>query len=251
MLRFENKVVIITGGGNGIGRATALRFAQEGAHVVVADIESESAARVAEEIRAAGARALAVPLDVTERTSVAAMLDQTIATLGRVDVLCAIAGIAPGSPFLEITDAQWERTLAVNLKGVFLCGQLVARQMIRQGGGGRIVNMASTNGLVGEAELAPYNASKFGVVGLTLTMAIELAPHHINVNAVCPGFIRTRLTADLIANPGFVQEYYTKIPMKRFGEPDEVAGAFLFLASDDATYITGTTLVVDGGQLTF
>jgi 3-oxoacyl-[acyl-carrier protein] reductase len=137
------------------------------------------------------------------------------------------------------------------LKGVFLCGQLAARQMIAQGSGGQIVNMASTNGLVGEEELAHYNASKFGVVGLTKTMAIELAPQNIRVNAVCPGLIRTRLTAKLVNDPVATAEYYKKIPMARFADPDEVAGAFLFFASDDASFITGTTLVVDGGQLTF
>lgn len=250
-MRFVDKVVIVTGGGNGMGRATALRFAREGAAVVVADIESDSAARVAQEIRAEGGRALDVFVDVSVRESVAAMVARTVAEYGRVDILCAIAGIAGAIPFLEISDEKWDRMLAVNLKGVFLCGQEVARQMIKQGTGGKIVNMSSTNGLVGEAEFAHYNAAKFGVVGLTMTMAIELAPYNITVNAVCPGLIRTRLTDDFLANPEFAAEYRKKIPLGRFGMPDEVAGAFLFLASDDASFITGTTLVVDGGQLTF
>lgn len=250
-MRFENKVAIVTGAGNGMGRASALRLAQEGARVVVADIERDSAAKVADEIRAGGASALAVPLQVSSRESVNAMVEQAVQEFGRVDILFAIAGIGGGIPFLEITDEKWDRMLAVNLKGVFLCGQLVAQQMVRQGTGGRIVNMASTNGLVGEAEFAHYNAAKFGVVGLTMTMAIELAPHNITVNAVCPGLIRTRLTERFVNNPVATQEYFKKIPMARFGTADEVAGAFLFLASDDASYITGTTLVVDGGQLTF
>ncbi len=250
-MRFANQVALITGGGNGMGRATALRFAQEGARVVVADIESENAAQVAEAIRAGGGDALAVHADVSRRESVAAMVAQTVQAFGRVDILCAIAGIAGAVPFLELTDAQWNRMLAVNLTGVFLCGQLVAQQMIKQGTGGKIVNMSSTNGLVGEAEFAHYNAAKFGVVGLTLTMAIELAPHNIRVNAVCPGLIRTRLTDAFVADQAFADEYRKKIPMGRFALPDEVAGAFLFLASDDASFITGTTLVVDGGQLSF
>jgi NAD(P)-dependent dehydrogenase (short-subunit alcohol dehydrogenase family) len=179
------------------------------------------------------------------------MIAKTVETFGRVDILCAIAGIAGGAPFLDLTDTQWDRMLAVDLRGVFVCGQLAARQMIAQGTGGQIVNMSSTNGLVGEADFAHYNAAKFGVVGLTMTMAIELAPHKIRVNAVCPGLIDTRLSADLVSNPAFAAEYRKKIPMGRFAQPEEVAGAFLFLASDDASFITGTTLVVDGGQLTF
>ncbi len=250
-MRFENQVAVITGGGNGMGRATALRFAKEGAHVVVADIESESAARVADEIRALGGDALAVYADVSQRESVQEMIARAVEKFQRIDILCAIAGIAGGIPFLEMDDARWNRMLGVNLTGVFLCGQIAARQMVKQGTGGKIVNMSSTNGLVGEADFAHYNAAKFGVVGLTMTMAIELAPHNIRVNAVCPGLIRTRLSEDYVADPAFAADYKKKIPMGRFASADEVAGSFLFLASDDASFITGTTLVVDGGQLTF
>ncbi len=234
-----------------MGRATALRFAQEGASVVVADIEGNNAARVADEIRAAGGDALAISADVSQRESVEHMFARAVEKFQRVDILCAIAGIAGGVPFLEMDDARWNRMLAVNLTGVFLCGQAAARQMVKQGTGGKIVNMSSTNGLVGEADFAHYNAAKFGVVGLTMTMAIELAPHNIRVNAVCPGLIRTRLTDDFVSNVAFAEDYRKKIPMGRFATPEEVAGSFLFLASDDASFITGTTLVVDGGQLTF
>jgi NAD(P)-dependent dehydrogenase (short-subunit alcohol dehydrogenase family) len=250
-MRLQDKVAIITGGANGMGRATALRFAREGAQVVVADVEIENAEKVVEEIRAGDGRAFAVQVDVRARDSVEAMVARTVQELGRVDILCSIAGIVLNDPFLELPEEHWERVLAVNLKGVYLCGQVAARQMVKQGGGGKIVNMASTNGLVGEADLAHYNASKFGVVGLTMTMAIELAPHKINVNAVCPGMINTRMTAPYMSIPGFYEDYMRKIPMKRYGEPEEVAGAYVFLASDDANFITGTTLVVDGGQLTF
>jgi NAD(P)-dependent dehydrogenase (short-subunit alcohol dehydrogenase family) len=250
-MRFENQVALITGGGNGMGRATALRFAREGARVVVADIESENAARVAGEIRAGGGDALDVFVDVSQRESVEALVARAVEKYQRIDVLCAIAGIAGGIPFLEMDDARWNRMLAVNLTGVFLCGQIVARQMVQQGTGGKIVNMSSTNGLVGEADFAHYNAAKFGVVGLTMTMAIELAPYNIRVNAVCPGLIQTRLSAEVFENAAAAEEYKKKIPMRRFATADEVAGSFLFLASDDASFITGTTLVVDGGQLTF
>ncbi len=248
-MRLESKVAIVTGGANGIGRATARRFAREGARVVVADIEFENAQSVAADICAQGGAGIAVAVDVRLRDSVEGLFARAAAEFGQVDILAAIAGVSGGATFVDLPEKSWDQTLAVNLKGVFLCGQAAARQMIAQGSGGRIINMSSTNGLVGEPDFAHYNASKFGVVGLTMTMAIELAPYKINVNAVCPGFIRTRLSDDLIAQPGFASEYLKKIPLGRFGEPDDVTGAFVFFASDDSSYVTGTTLVVDGGQL--
>jgi 3-oxoacyl-[acyl-carrier protein] reductase len=179
------------------------------------------------------------------------MLATAVAAFDHVDILANIAGIAHDEPFLEITDEWWNRTLAVNLTGVFYCSQIVARHMVARGIAGRIVHMASTNGLVGEELLAHYNASKFGVVGLTKTMAIELAPHNIRVNSVCPGLIQTRLTQSAIDNPEWVKGYLPKIPMQRFGKPEEVAAAVAYLASTDSGFITGNQLVIDGGQLTF
>lgn len=250
-MQLTNKVAVVTGGANGIGRATAKRYAREGAQVVVADIEYETAQIVAEEIRKDGGQALAVAVDVRSRSSVDDLFRGAVEAFGRVDILAAIAGISPEDKFVDLPDDHWEQTLAVNLTGVFLCGQAAAKRMIAQGTGGRIVNMSSTNGLVGEEEYSAYDASKFGVVGLTMTMAIELAPHKITVNAVCPGFIRTRMSEDLIADPVYSANYLKKIPLGRFGEPEDVAGCFVFLASDDSSYVTGTTLVVDGGQLSF
>jgi NAD(P)-dependent dehydrogenase (short-subunit alcohol dehydrogenase family) len=251
MKRFENQVAIITGGGRGIGAATARRLASEGAAVVVADIDLEPAEEVAQAIRAGGGEALALPVDVTLRPQVEQMLLAALARYRQVDVLANIAGTAVGEHFLRVSDENWQRTLDINLTGVFLCSQVVARHMVEQGIAGRIVNLASTNGLVGEGDFAAYNASKFGVVGLTMTMAIDLAPHNIRVNSVCPGLIKTRLSQPLWDNPAEAAEYLKKIPLNRFGEPEEVAAAVAYLASTDSGFITGHQLVIDGGQLTF
>jgi 3-oxoacyl-[acyl-carrier protein] reductase len=251
MQRFQNEVAIVTGGAHGIGRATALRLASEGVAVAVVDLDESVARESVDEIRQNGGKAHAIGADVTVRSQVEEMLRRVLAEYGQVDVLCNIAGIAIAESFLEIEDENWQKTLAVNLTGVFLCSQVVARQMVKQGIAGRIVNMASTNGLVGEADLAHYNASKFGVVGLTMTMAIELAAHNIRVNSVCPGLIKTRLTAPGRDDPAWTGDYLKKIPLNRFGEPEEVAAAVAYLASKDSGFITGHQLVIDGGQLTF
>ena len=251
MQRFIDEVAIVTGAGNGIGKAAALRLATEGAIVAVADMDQTAAQGTVQAITDAGGQALAVVVDVTTRASVEAMLATTLAHYGKVDVLCNIAGIAVGEPFLQVTDENWHRTLNVNLTGVFLCSQIVARHMVERAVAGRIVHMASTNGLVGEANLSHYNASKFGVVGLTMTMAIDLAPYNIRVNSVCPGLIKTRLTESGRNDPTWSTDYLKKIPLNRFGEPSEVAAAVAFLASKDSGFITGHQLVIDGGQLTF
>jgi NAD(P)-dependent dehydrogenase (short-subunit alcohol dehydrogenase family) len=251
MARFDQQVAIVTGAAHGIGAATARRLGQEGASVVCADKDLPAAEATAAAIQEAGGKAIAVAVDVTERAQVEAMLAAAISAYDHVDVLANIAGMAHDDPFLEMSDEWWNRILALNLTGVFYCSQIVARHMVARGIEGRIVNMASTNGLVGEELLAHYNASKFGVVGLTMTMAIELAPYNIRVNSVCPGLIETRLTRAAIQDPNYYNSYMPKIPLKRVGQPEEVASAVAYLASTDSGFITGHQLVIDGGQLTF
>src|SRR5262245_10323753 len=192
-MRLRGRVAAITGAALGIGRATALTFAAEGAEVVLGDIETEAVEAVAREITARGGRALAMGVDVGDADQVGAFVARAVAELGRLDVMVANAGIAHAAPFLDHPEAQWHRVLRVNLTGVFLCGQAAARHMVAQGGG-RIITVASINGFRGVENLVGYNVAKAGVVELTRTMAVELAPHHITVNAIAPAQIDTRLT---------------------------------------------------------
>jgi NAD(P)-dependent dehydrogenase (short-subunit alcohol dehydrogenase family) len=245
-MRLQGRVAAITGGALGIGRATARLFAAEGATVAIGDIDAAGADLVAKDIRGQGGRALAVGVDVGDAGQVQAFVDRVVAEHGRLDVMFANAGIAHSAPFLEHPEAQWHRVLRVNLTGVFLCCQIAARQMVRQGGG-RIIATASINGFRGVENLVGYNVAKAGVIELTKTMAVELAKHGIAVNAIAPAQIDTRLTQSLPEEAR--QRRVARIPMGRFGEVDEVAKAALFLASDDAAFITGHTLAVDGGYL--
>jgi len=246
-MRLDGRVAAITGGALGIGRATALLFAAEGAAVALGDVEIGGAETVAKEIAGRGGKAIAVGVDVGEAGQVQGFLNRVVAEFGRLDVMFANAGIAHSAPFLDHPEAQWHRVLRVNLTGVFLCCQAAARQMVRQGGGGRIITVASINGFRGVENLVGYNVAKAGVIEMTKTMAVELAHHDIAVNAIAPAQIDTRLTRGL---PEEARRRRTeRIPMGRFGAPEEVARAALFLASDDASFITGHTLAVDGGYL--
>jgi len=247
----EGKFAVITGAAGAIGSAIAQRFVAEGASIALLDIDAKRASRFKQELVKQGGRGdrhVALACDVSKQADVEAAFAQLDKHWGRVDIAVANAGISHSRPFLEIELAEWDRVLDVNLTGVFLTCRAAARRMVQQGSGA-IVTMSSTNGLAGEQGEAAYNASKAGVLLLTKTMAIELALYGIRVNALNPGFIDTGLAQRSGMDPQLVRDYVTKIPMHRFGTPDEVAGAALFLCSDDATFITGIGLVVDGGQL--
>ena len=251
MLRLEGKNAIITGAGRGIGKAIATKFLKEGARLLICDIVADRLATTVQELSQFG-QVEGLAGDVSTAAFAESVVTRAQDLLGTLDLLINNAGIAIVEPFLDHTEATWDRTLAVNLKSMFLLGQRAARLMVAQGKGGAIVNMASTNGHMGEKGLAAYNASKAGVVLLTKTMAIELAPHNIRVNCVAPGFIWTDLVQDSWDSwddKSFVHEYLKKIPLGRYGKPEEIANLFAFLASDEASFITGESVVIDGGQL--
>jgi glucose 1-dehydrogenase len=238
-------VAIVTGAGSGIGRATAMRLVRDGYRVVVAEIDGTRAASVAAEL---GDAALPYAVDVSERAAVEALVAVCLERLGGLDVMVANAGVPHGAPFLELDEDTWERVLAVNLKGVFLCGQAAARAMVSAGRPGAIVNIASTYSEVTEGGASAYSASKGGVRMLTKSMALELGPHGIRVNAVGPGWIRTGMNP--LDDSDEVAQLEPTIPLQRVGLPDDVADVIAFLASGDARYVSGQTLFVDGGWLT-
>jgi len=242
-MKLKNKVALITGSSRGIGRATALLFAKEGANIVVNYSKSEKESnKVIDEIKKLGSDAICIKCDVSDEKQVKKMVEQTIKKFGKIDILVNNAGVVFDVPFKEKTVYQWKRTLDVNLIGVFLCCKYIAPHMPK---GGRIVNISSTNGINSfSPDAMDYDASKAGVIILTKDLAKELAPS-ILVNSIAPGWVNTKINKDLPKD--FVEEETEKIYLKRFAKPEEIANAILFLASDDASYITGVTLMVDGG----
>ena len=247
MRGLTGKGVLVSGGSSGIGKAAAARFLEEGSRVYLCGIDLPEVDRAVAELSALG-EVSGTACDVSVEEDVAAMVAAAEDALGAIDVLINNAGIARKDRFLEVAPSDWDRVIAVNLRGMFLVAQAVARRMVDRGVG-VIVNMASTNALGGEEEFVHYNASKGGVLQLTRTMAVELGRHGVRVNCLCPGFIRTPLN-DAISDAAFVEAYEReKIPLGRAGTPEEVAAAYAFLASDDASFIHGEALVIDGGQL--
>ena len=247
MIGLEGKTVLISGGTRGIGRATARRFLEERARVFVGGRDEPELAETIEELGSLGAIE-GIACDVALEDEAARLVDSAETALGGIDVLIGNAGVAWKEPFLEITPEHWDRLVAVNLRGMFLVAQAVARGMVERARGGAIVLMASTNGFGGEQDYAHYNASKAGVILLTKTMAVELGQHGIRVNCVCPGFIDTPLNQELATESEMFAYERTKIPLGRRGLAEEVAAAYAFLASDEASFVHGAALVVDGGQ---
>lgn len=248
-MRLSGKVALVTGGSHGIGQAVVVRFAREGARVALCGRGKAALEETVALIREHGGEALAFETDVSDKTHVDRMFDSIVEQWGRIDIVVNNAGICEVSSFLDITEDQWDRHLNINLKGAFLVSQRAAREMVRLGNGGSIIQMSSVNGIQAEADQVHYNTTKGGMINLSMSMALELAVHGIRVNALCPGFIETRLTKPLIDNPPAIADYLRTVPMKRVGQPEEIASAALFLASDESSYVTGTSMVVDGGQL--
>lgn len=244
-MRLKNKIVLITGSSKGIGKATALLFAKEGAKVAVNYLSSEKEAfAVVDEIKKIGSEAIAIKCDVSQENNVKKMVQQIVDKFGKIDILVNNAGIVFDVPFFERTVRQWKKTLDVNLLGIFLCSKYTSQQMLKTGSG-KIINISSTNGINSfSPEAIDYDASKAGVIILTRDLAKELAPK-IQVNSIAPGWVDTEMNKDLPKD--FIEEETEKIYLKRFAKPEEIAKAILFLASDEANYITGSILKVDGG----
>ncbi|GAA5079310.1 NAD(P)-dependent dehydrogenase (short-subunit alcohol dehydrogenase family) [Thermocatellispora tengchongensis] len=248
-MRFDGKTAVVTGGASGIGLAAARRFAAEGARVAILDLDGTGGDAEAARLAGEGHEARFYACDVTDGASVTETFARVAADLGGLDVLHANAGIQRLSPFPETTREEWDATLAANLTSVFLCGQAAARIMIRQGRGGAIVTTSSIGALLSAGENAAYSASKAGVNALTRSMALSLAPHGIRVNAVGPGTTVTGMTGGLLEHQQVRDYVLSRTPLRRLADPDDIAGVVLFLAGEDARYITAQTVYADGGRL--
>lgn len=254
----RGQAAIVTGGAAGIGQAIALRLAEAGAAVTIADIDAEAASHTASEIQASGGKSIFLAADARKADDARKAVRATVRAFGSLDILVNNAGIYPISPFMNITEELWDRVLSINLKGAFLYSQAAAEMMIKSGKGGRIINIASIDALHPNGSVAHYNASKGGLLMLTKAMALELAPHKIRVNAIAPGATQTPGTQALrdgaskafnIDPEQIAQAFVQRVPLGRMGEPDDIARVALFLASSAADYITGDLIVVDGGFL--
>jgi 3-oxoacyl-[acyl-carrier protein] reductase len=248
--RFEGRVAVVTGGGRGIGAATAMRFAAEGARVVISDLDVEPADAVAAGIRSEGGTALAVACDVTERLAVEALVNRTVKEYGGLDILVTCAGILRDNLVHKMTDTDWDLVIDTHLKGTFLCAQAAQRVMVPARRGKMV--FLSSNSALGNRGQINYSAAKAGIQGIARTLAIELGPFNINVNAVAPGFIETRMTQAVAQRTGIDYADLKKAaaertPLRRTGLPEDIAGVISFLCSDDASFVTGQTIYATGG----
>ena len=247
--RVDNQIAIVTGSGSGMGRAFAQALAGAGADVVITELPGREAlaAETAALVQAQGRRALTLSLDVTQVASIRAMVEKVVTEWGQIDILINNAGMNIRKWAVDVTEQDWDTVVDTDLRGAFFCAQLVGKQMIQRGKGGRIINTASQVGLVGYTERVAYCAAKAGVINMTRVLAIEWARHGITVNAIAPTFVNTPLVAALLKSEEIRQEVLSRIPLGRLAEPEDIAGAVLYLASPAAAMVTGHTLVVDGG----
>ena len=248
-MNLEGKVAIVTGGAQGIGKGIVERYVKENAKVAIFDIDKDMLEATEAEMKSMGGDVITFTVDVLSKEQIFNAVNAVADKWGHIDILVNDAGICPWADFLEIPEEDWDKVMGINLKGYFLMSQAVGRIMSKQKDGGSIIHMSSVNGLAAEAQIAHYNVSKGGINMLTMSMALELAKYNIRVNAICPGFIDTRLNRSDIDNEEWLKEYLKTIPMGRVGKPSDIASAAFFLASDDSAYITGHLLVVDGGQI--
>ena len=248
MGKLEGKTAIVTGAGSGIGKGIAKRFAKEGAKVIVSDIDTEGGKDVVKEIEDSDGEAIFVRTDVSESKDVSELVEETLEEYDEIDILVNNAGVYIQKPITEMEIDEWDKVLDVNLKGDFLMIRSVAQEMIEEGEG-NIINVSSIAGKVGYPNSAAYSASKGGIIAMTRALALELSPKGINVNAIAPGVIKTAMTEDLLEDEDVSEQMLANTPIGRFGKPDDIASAAVYLASEESDFVTGETMFVEGGWL--